>query len=88
MDASVKGRRFHAEALDTEMRWPAFTPKALALGINSILSSPLGASNTPVGRARHSLGGANVSVCRQRPSPGLHICQGGLCNFRVTPKGA
>lgn len=49
MDASVKGRRFHAEALDTEMRWPAFTPKALALGINSILSSPLGASDTPVG---------------------------------------
>jgi anti-anti-sigma factor len=49
VDASVKGRRFHAEVLDTETRWPAFTPKALALGINSILSSPLEASNTPVG---------------------------------------
>jgi len=49
VDASVKGRRFHAEALDTETRWPAFTPKALALGINSILSSPLEASNIPVG---------------------------------------
>ena len=49
VDASVKGRRFHAEALDTETRWPAFTPKALALGINSILSSPLEASKIPVG---------------------------------------
>jgi anti-anti-sigma factor len=49
VDASVKGRRFHAEVLDTDSRWPAFTPKALALGINSILSSPLEASNTPVG---------------------------------------
>ena len=49
VDASVKGRRFHAEVLDTETRWPAFTPKALALGINSILSSPLEASNIPVG---------------------------------------
>jgi anti-anti-sigma factor len=49
VDASAEGRRFHAEALDTEMRWPSFTPKALALGINSILSSPLGAGDTPVG---------------------------------------
>ena len=49
VDASVKGRRLHAEVLDTETRWPAFTPKALALGINSILSSPLEARNTPVG---------------------------------------
>jgi anti-anti-sigma regulatory factor len=49
VDASVKGRRFHAEVLDTETRWPAFTPKALALGIKSILSSPLEANNTPVG---------------------------------------
>ena len=49
VDASVKGRRFHAEVLDIETRWPAFTPKALALGINSILSSPLEASKIPVG---------------------------------------
>ena len=49
VDASVKGRRFHAEFLDTETRWPAFTPKARALGINAILSSPLVARNVPVG---------------------------------------
>ncbi len=49
VDASVKGRWFHAESLDTETRWPAFTPRALALGINAILSSPLLAEDRPVG---------------------------------------
>ena len=28
VDASVKGRWFHAESLDIETRWPAFTPRA------------------------------------------------------------
>jgi anti-anti-sigma factor len=49
VDASLNGRRFYAEFLDEEIRWPAFTPKARSLGINSILSSPLLARNTPVG---------------------------------------
>jgi anti-anti-sigma factor len=49
IDASVIGRRFHAEFLDTETRWPAFTPIARALGIHAILSSPLVAGNVPVG---------------------------------------
>jgi anti-anti-sigma factor len=49
VDASLEGRRFYAEFLDEELRWPAFTPKARSLGINSILSSPLIARNTPVG---------------------------------------
>jgi anti-anti-sigma factor len=49
VDASIEGRWFHAESLDTETRWPAFTPRAHALGINSILSSPLVARNKPVG---------------------------------------
>jgi anti-anti-sigma factor len=49
VDASLEGRRFYAEFLDEETRWPAFTPKARSLGINSILSSPLLARNTPVG---------------------------------------
>ena len=49
VDASVKGRWFHAESLDTETRWPAFTPRAQALGINAILSSPLLAAERPVG---------------------------------------
>ena len=49
VDASLRGQRFYADLLETETRWPAFTPKARALGINSILSSPLAASNTAVG---------------------------------------
>ncbi len=49
VDASVNGRWFHAESLGTETRWPAFTPRAQALGINAILSSPLLAEDRPVG---------------------------------------
>jgi anti-anti-sigma factor len=49
VDASVKGHWFHAESLDTETRWPAFTPRARALGIKAILSSPLRAFDKPVG---------------------------------------
>ncbi len=49
VDASTEGRWFHAESLDAEDRWPAFTPRALGLGINSILSSPLLAWKRPVG---------------------------------------
>jgi GAF domain-containing protein len=49
VSASVEGRWFQAESLDTETRWPAFTPKARALGINAILSSPLVAADRPVG---------------------------------------
>jgi anti-anti-sigma regulatory factor len=47
--ASVQGRSYHAESLDSETRWPNFTPKARGLGIRSILSSPLKASDQPVG---------------------------------------
>ena len=49
VDASVEGRWFHAAALDTETRWPAFTPRACALGINAILSSPLLTAERPLG---------------------------------------
>jgi anti-anti-sigma factor len=49
VDASIAGRWFHTEALDQETRWPAFTPKAQALGISAILSSPLLARDRPVG---------------------------------------
>jgi GAF domain-containing protein len=49
VDASVHGRWFHAESLHNESRWPAFTPKALGLGINSILSSPLVVRDRPIG---------------------------------------
>jgi hypothetical protein len=49
VDASVEGRWFHVESLDTESRWPDFIPRAQALGINAILSSPLLASARPVG---------------------------------------
>ncbi|MHB1487790.1 MAG: anti-sigma factor antagonist [Acidimicrobiales bacterium] len=49
VDASIEGRWFHAESLDDEARWPAFTPRAQKLGINAILSSPLLVRDQPVG---------------------------------------
>lgn len=49
VDASVNGRWFHAESMEAERRWPAFTPRARALGINAILSSPLLVADRPVG---------------------------------------
>jgi anti-anti-sigma factor len=49
VDASMKGHWFHAESLDTETRWPSFTPQARGLGIKAILSSPLTAFSQPVG---------------------------------------
>jgi GAF domain-containing protein len=49
VDASVEGRQFHAGSLDDEMRWPTFTPRAQALGIRTILSSPLLVGDGPVG---------------------------------------
>jgi anti-anti-sigma factor len=49
VDASLKGHWFHAESLDTETRWPSFTPRARGLGIKAILSSPLKAFEQPVG---------------------------------------
>ena len=49
VDASVEGRWFHVESLASEPRWPAFTPRAQALGIKAILSSPLRAGDRPVG---------------------------------------
>jgi anti-anti-sigma factor len=49
VDASVEGHRFHAGSLATETRWPAFTPRARALGINAILSTPLIVQDRPVG---------------------------------------
>ncbi len=49
VDASVRGHWFHGHALDDESRWPAFIPMAGRLGINAILSTPLLASERPVG---------------------------------------
>jgi anti-anti-sigma factor len=49
VDASTKGRWFHAESLENETRWPAFTPRARALGIQAILSTPLLVEDDPVG---------------------------------------
>ena len=49
VDASTTGHWFHAESLDNETRWPAFTPRARALGIRAILSSPLLVQKHPVG---------------------------------------
>ena len=49
VDASTQGHWFHAESLEKETRWPAFTPRARALGIESILSTPLVVQERPVG---------------------------------------
>jgi anti-anti-sigma factor len=49
VDASTKGHWFHAESLENETRWPAFTPRARALGIQAILSTPLLVDTHPVG---------------------------------------
>ena len=49
VDASLRGYWFHAESLENETRWPSFTPRARALGIKAILSSPLKAFEMPVG---------------------------------------
>jgi anti-anti-sigma factor len=49
LDASTKGHWFLAESLESETRWPAFTPRARALGIQAILSSPLLVKERPVG---------------------------------------
>lgn len=49
VDASTHGHWFHAESLGEETRWPSFTPRARALGIEAILSSPLLVQNRPVG---------------------------------------
>ena len=49
VDASLGGHCSHTESLDTETRWPSFTPKARVLGIRSILSSPLTALEAPFG---------------------------------------
>jgi len=49
VDASIEGRWFHAESLDTETRWPAFTPRAQDLGIKAILSTPLLSARRPLG---------------------------------------
>jgi anti-anti-sigma regulatory factor len=49
VDASRFGHSFHAGSMDDETRWPSFTPRARALGIKAILSSPLTALQEPVG---------------------------------------
>jgi anti-anti-sigma factor len=49
VEASIKGHWYLAESLQSEERWPEFTPRAQALGINAILSTPLLAWKRPVG---------------------------------------
>jgi len=49
IDASMEGEVFHARSLEDERRWPAFAPRARALGIRAILSTPLLVQDRPVG---------------------------------------
>jgi anti-anti-sigma regulatory factor len=79
VDASVKGRWFHSESLTDESRWPEFTPKAHALGINAILSSPLLAFKEPVGalniyaRAPSAFSAADQRLASTFASEASHI---------------
>jgi anti-anti-sigma regulatory factor len=66
-EASLRGRWFHAESLETETRWPSFTPQARALGIMAILSLPLSISEEPVGALNiYSRTGLKFDVNAQR----------------------
>jgi GAF domain-containing protein len=49
VDASLQGTPFHAESLDTDARWPSFTPRARGLGIMAILALPLHAFEESIG---------------------------------------
>ena len=49
VDAAMTGQASYAESLGDESRWPAFTPRAIRLGINAILSAPLLAGGRPAG---------------------------------------
>lgn len=49
VDASTQGHWFRAESLESETRWPSFTPRARGLGIRAILSSPLTSADQSVG---------------------------------------
>jgi AmiR/NasT family two-component response regulator len=49
VEASTHGRQVHADSLDNEVRWPAFTPKAVGVGITAMLSTPLIAAGRVAG---------------------------------------
>ncbi len=49
IEAALEGRRVHSASLQGDTRWPAFGPRALSLGIRSILSSPLVVEGAPAG---------------------------------------
>jgi anti-anti-sigma factor len=49
LDAATLGVRFHVESLREEQRWSMFAPRALARGIQSILSTPLTTERGPIG---------------------------------------
>jgi GAF domain-containing protein len=49
LDAATQGELFHSTDLNSESRWPQFVPRARALGIESIMSTPLMAADRPLG---------------------------------------
>ena len=81
VDASTTGHWFHAESLESETRWPAFTPRARALGIRAILSSPLVVQEAP-GRGAQHLFAHPVGLHAARPGTGRGIRGPGI----VTPQ--
>jgi anti-sigma B factor antagonist len=70
VDASVEGRWLHAEALDIETRWPAFTPKdqelaaMFARGFDRPDPCRRGHSRRPAGRASRRSAPCSSDHCR------------------------
>jgi len=49
LDAATHGEGYSSASLKSERRWPQFVPRARARGIESIMSTPLLASDRPLG---------------------------------------
>ncbi len=67
LDAAKQGRSFQVHAIDDEVRWPAFIPRARERGIRSVLSTPLLYADRPVGALNmYSRSSASFGVPQQR----------------------
>jgi anti-anti-sigma factor len=78
VDASIQGHWFHAQSMETETRWSAFTPKARALGIKAIMSSPLTALDQPVGALNIYSRNASTFEIRDQEAAGVFARQASM----------
>jgi GAF domain-containing protein len=49
LDASLSGTAVHLCSMEAEVRWPKFSRRATALGVNAVISTPLFESGRPIG---------------------------------------